>query len=67
MIIKNKNTKNIHFLLSNGNQLQMKGTNVFKSHLRAIQIIKRFNWNLEIIKIQVNKIWTKQQVKEILG
>jgi hypothetical protein len=68
MKMKNENNqKDIHFLLSNGTQLQMIHTSVFKAHLKAIQIINQAKWNLEIIEIQINKIWSKKEVKRILG
>jgi len=68
MKMKNENNqKDIHFLLSNGTQLQLIHTNVFKAHLKAIKIIRQIQGNLEIIKIQTNKIWSKKEVKRILG
>ena len=54
MKMKNTNNqKNITFTMSNGLQVHILETSVFRAHLKVLKLNNWLNWNLEVIDIKV--------------
>ena len=54
MKMKNTNNqKNITFTMSNGLQVHILETSVFRAHLKVLKLNNWLNWNLEVIDINV--------------
>ena len=50
-----KNKKSIQFEMSNGSVIHVLDTNVFKAHMRVLKMVNEFGWDLEVMKIKVEK------------
>jgi len=50
-----KMKKNIKFEMSNGSVIHILHTNVFKAHMKVLKMIREYGWNLEVMKIKVEK------------
>ena len=47
--------KQIKFHMSNGSTIHILHTNVFKAHMKILRMINEFGWDLEVMKIKVEK------------
>jgi hypothetical protein len=47
--------KKITFEMSNGQQIHITETNVFNAHMRVLAMLNRFKWDIEVMKINVER------------
>ena len=47
--------KKITFEMSNGSEIHIVETNVFNAHMRVLAMLNRFKWNIEVMKINVER------------
>ena len=47
--------KKITFEMSNGLEIHIIETNVFNAHMRVLAMLNRFKWDIEVMKINVEK------------
>ena len=52
-VLHTNNQKNITFTMSNGLQIHILETSVFRAHMRILAMAHRLNWNLEVVDIKI--------------